>query len=54
MKISVSFKFEKNPSCLKVSKTLLENDDTLLEYRRLWRFLTGDGVLEHVLEVLLI
>ena len=28
---------------MKVSRTLLKNDDTLLEFRRTWRFLTGAG-----------
>ena len=31
--------------------TLLKNDDTLLEFRRSWRFLTGAGVLGHVFDV---
>ena len=53
MKISLSFEFEKNPSYLKVSRTLLKNDDTLLEFRRTWRFLTGAGVLDHVSDVFL-
>ena len=53
MIISISFKFEKNLSCLKVSRTLLKNDDTLLEYRRMWRFMTGAGVFDHVLDVFL-
>ena len=48
----LSLKFEeKNPLCLKVSRTLLKNNDTLLEFRRKWRFLTGAGVLDHVLDV---
>ena len=51
--ISLSFKFDKNPSCLKVSRSLLKNDDTLLEFRRIWRFLAGAGVLDHVLDVFL-
>ena len=34
----------KNLSCLKLSGTLLMNDDTLLEFRRTCRFLTGAGV----------
>ena len=51
MIIRLSLKFEKNPSCLKVSRTLLKNDDTLLEFRRTWMFLTGAGVLDHVLDV---
>ena len=51
MTISLSFKFEINPSCLNVSRTLLKTDDTLLEFRRTWRFLTGAGVLDHVLDV---
>ena len=53
MSISLCFKFEKNQSCLKVSRTLLKNDDTLLEFRRTWRFLTEAGVLDHVLGVFL-
>ena len=40
-----SLKFEKNLSCLKMSRTLLKIDDTLLEFRRTWRFLTGAGSL---------
>ena len=51
MTISLSSKFHKNPSCLKGSRTLLKNDDTLLEFRRTSRFLTGAGVLDHVLDV---
>ena len=46
------FKHE-NPSCLKASRTLLKNDDTLLEFRRTWRFLTGAEVLDHVFDVFL-
>ena len=53
MTISLSFKLEKNPSCLKVSITLLKNDDTLLEFRGTWRFLAGAGVLDHILDVFL-
>ena len=53
MTISLSLKFEKNLSCLKVSRTLLKNDDSLLEFRRMWRFLTGARVLDHVLDVFL-
>ena len=34
-------------------KKLLKNDDTLLEFRRMWRFLTGAGVLDHALDVFL-
>ena len=34
MIINLSFKFHKNLSCLKLSRTLLKNDDTLLEFRR--------------------
>ena len=34
-----------------MSRTLLKNDDTLLEFRRTWRFLTEAGVLDHVLDV---
>ena len=50
---SLNFKFNKNLSCLKVSRTLLKNGDTLLEFRRTWRFLTEAGVLDHVLDVFL-
>ena len=53
MIIMLSFKFEKILSCLKVSRTLLKNDDTLLEFRRMWMFLTGAGVHDHVLDVFL-
>ena len=50
----LSFKFEKkNLSCLKVSRTLLKNDVTLLEFERTLRFLTGAGVLDHVFDVFL-
>ena len=49
--ISLCFNFHKNPSCLKVTRTLLKNDDSLLEFGRTWRFLTGAGVLDHVLDV---
>ena len=51
MIINLSFNFQKNPSCLKVSRILLKNDDTMLEFRRTWRFLTGAGVLLHILDV---
>ena len=53
MTIRLGFKFNKNPSCLKVSRTLLNNDDSPLEFRRTWRFLTGAGVLDHVMDVFL-
>ena len=53
MTINLSFKFHENPSCLKLSRTLLKNDDTLLEFRRMLRFLTGAGVLDHVFDVLI-
>ena len=53
MIISLSFKFHKNMSSLKLSRTLLKNDDTLLEFRRTWRFLTGAGVHDHVFDVFL-
>ena len=53
MTISLSFKFNKNLSCLKPSRTLLKNDDTLLEFRGSWRFLTGAGVLDDVFDVFL-
>ena len=49
--IILSFIFEKNLSCLKVSKSLLKNDDTLLEFRRALRFLTEAGFLVHDLDV---
>ena len=52
MIIRLSLKFEKNPSFLKVSRTLLKNDVTLLEFRRAEMFLTGAGVLDHFLNVL--
>ena len=48
MTISLNFKFHKNPSCLKVSRSLLKNYDTLLGFRRMWRFLTGAGVTDHI------
>ena len=53
MMIGLSFKFEKNLSSLKVSGTLLKNDNTLLEFWRTWMFLTGAGVLDHILDVFL-
>ena len=34
-------------------KNPLKNDDTLLEFWRTWRFLTGAGVHDHVLDVFL-
>ena len=49
MTISSGFKFHKNLTFFTLSRTILKNDDTLLEFRRTWRFLTGAGVLEHVL-----
>ena len=36
---------------MKVSRTLLKNDDTLLEFRRMWRFLTVAWVLDDVLDL---
>ena len=42
-----------NLSLLALSRILLKNDDTLLEFRRLWRFLTGARVLDHVFDVFL-
>ena len=33
-----------------MSRTLLNNDDTLLEFRRTWRFLIGAGVLDYGFE----
>ena len=45
MTISLCLNFHKYPSCLKVSRTLLKNDATLLEFRNTWRFLTGAGSL---------
>ena len=52
--MSLSFKFHKNQSCLKLSRTLLKNDDTLLEFRRSWRFLTGAGVLDQDFDVFIL
>ena len=43
--------FHENPSCLKASRTLLKNDDTQLEFGRMWMFLTGAGILDHILDV---
>ena len=37
-------------SCLKLSRILLKNDDTLLEFGTTWRFLTGAGVHDHVFD----
>ena len=51
MTISLSFKFHKYLTCLKVSRTLLKNDDTMLEFGRTWRFLTGGVVHDHVFDV---
>ena len=54
MTISSSLKFEKKIlPCLKVPRTLLKKDDTLLEFKRTGRFLAGAGVLDHVLDVFL-
>ena len=53
MTICLSFNFHKNLSFLKVSRNLLKNYDSLLEFKRTWRFLTGAGVLDHVLDVFL-
>ena len=53
MTISLIFKFHKNPTFLKLSRTTLKNDDTMLEFRRTWKFLTVAGVLDHVLDVFL-
>ena len=53
MTISLISKFHENPSCLNVSRTLLKNDGTLLDFRRTWGFLTGAGVLDHELDVFL-
>ena len=36
---------------LKTIKNPHKDDDTLLEFRRTWRFLTEAGVLDHVLDV---
>ena len=49
MIISLSFIFNENPFCLKVSRSLLKNDDTLLEFRRTLAFLTVAGVLDRFL-----
>ena len=51
MTISLSLQFHKNSSCLKLSRTLLKNDDMLLEFRGTWRFLIGAGVHDHVWDV---
>ena len=51
MTISLCLNFHKNRPCLKVSRTLLKNDGTVLEFMRMWRFLTGAGVLDNVLDV---
>ena len=53
MTISLSSKSHKNLSSLNVSRTLPKNDDTLVEFIRTLRLLTGDGVLDHVLDVFL-
>ena len=34
-----------------MSRTLLKNDDTLLEFRRMWRILTGAWVFDDVLDL---
>ena len=52
--ISLSVNFHENLSCLKASRTLLKNDDNLLEFRRTWRFLTWAGVIDHVYFCLLL
>ena len=44
--------FQISTLSLKVSRTLLKNDDALLEARRTWMFLTGAGVLDHVFDQL--
>ena len=36
---------------LRMSRTLLNNDDALLEFRTTWRFLIGAGVYDHILDV---
>ena len=46
----LKFKFHKNPTFLKLSRDILKNDDTLLEFRRTLRFLTRPGVLDHILD----
>ena len=51
MTISLSLNFLKNLPCVKVSRTLLKNNDTLLELRRMWRFLTGACILDDVLDL---
>ena len=53
MTISLSVKFHKNLTFLKLSRTILKNDDRLLEFKRMWRFLTWAGVFGHVLDVFL-
>ena len=36
---------------MNVSGTLLKNDDTLLDFMRMWRFLTGAWVLDDILDL---
>ena len=45
---SLSFKFEKKSVMFEGVKN---PPDTLLEFRRTWRFLTGAGILDHILDV---
>ena len=47
----LKFQVSKNPSCLKPSRILLKNNDTLLELKRSWRFLTGARILDQVFDV---
>ena len=44
--------FQLSGFSLKVSRTLLKNDDTLLEARRTSRFLTESRVIDHDLDQL--
>ena len=51
MTVSLSFKFHKNLTGLKIPRPLLKNDDTVLEFRRMWRFLTLARVLDIYFDV---
>ena len=50
---NLKFKVVKKMPCFMVSRSLMKNDDTLLEFRRTWWFLTGAGVHDHIFYVLL-
>ena len=49
--LKLKFQFHKNLSCFKESRTLLKKDETLLEFRIMWRFLAGAGALDHIFNV---